>query len=294
MFAVAALRQIGAYATPDGIPKTQLSVVVYLDILGFNQEIRVAHGHNESDDLLKRFIDAIGGWYGSGGVMHDSYSAANDGRRDWEVKAFTDNVVLARPFRYDPEGESELGSALSNISLFQTDLAHHGFFVRGGVAVGELYVDDSIVFGIGLLDAYVAEQSAVVPRIVLADSAVEYSHKHLTYYGSIKGTPRSRALLIDEDKRWIVNYLASVWPDRTEPPLFNWLEKHRDVVAEKLQTFANDSHVLSKYQWAAKYHNYFCQHLPGGEDYLLDVPLSPMAMVRLEDDPETIRRYDSR
>lgn len=285
------LRQTGAYATPDGVPKTQLSVVAYLDILGFTQEIRAAHNRAESDALLKRFTDVIGGWYGPGGVMHDRFSAEKDGRRQWEVKAFTDNVVLAHPIRYDPDGEAELGSAFSDISLFQIDLAHHGLFLRGGVAVGELYADEGFVFGVGLLDAYAAEQTAGSPRVVLADSAVEYSHKHLSYYGAVKGAPRSRALLIDEDKRWIVNYLTSVWPERTEPPLFDWLEKHRDVVSEKLQTFATDSRVLPKYLWAGRYHNYFCQHLPGGEDYMLDLPLSPLALTRLEDDPETVRRH---
>ena len=38
----------GAYATEDGVPRTQPSVVVYLDVLGFTQQIREAHEHDKS------------------------------------------------------------------------------------------------------------------------------------------------------------------------------------------------------------------------------------------------------
>ena len=81
------------------------------------------------------------------------------------------------------DGEPELDQVLSDIALLQLGLAHEGFFVRGGVAVGALYIDDDMVFGPGLLDAHDAEQNAKTPRVVLHESAVKLVKRHVTYYG---------------------------------------------------------------------------------------------------------------
>jgi hypothetical protein len=170
-------------------------------------------------------------------------------------------------------------------------LAERGMFVRGGIAVGDLYVDESIVFGVALLDAYETEQSADTPRVVLAPSAVEAVYQHLRYYGKVSNAPQSGDLLIDEDGKWFVNYLSDLWPDRTEPPIFEWLESHATAVSERLVRFKGSPKILSKYVWAARYHNYFCEHLPGGNGYLLDIGIPPLAAVKLEDDPEVARRH---
>lgn len=88
-----------------------------------------------------------------------------DAERLWDLKAFTDNLVIGHPVRQD--GEPELGRVLMDIAALQLDLAREAFFVRGGVAVGPLYMSQDIVFGAGLLDAPDAEQQADVPRVVL-------------------------------------------------------------------------------------------------------------------------------
>ena len=62
------------------------------------------------------------------------------------------------------DGESELGAAFSEIGLFQLGFAEKDLFVRGGIAIGDAYGDESLVFGVGILDAYAAEQRAGWPR----------------------------------------------------------------------------------------------------------------------------------
>jgi hypothetical protein len=187
-----------------------------------------------------------------------------------------------------------LGSAFSDVALFQLALAEHGFFVRGSIAVGEAYVDEAMVYGTAILDAYEAEETARWPRVVLSGSAVEYLHKHLEYYASIDVAPQNRNVLIDEDRLWFVNYLEGVWQNLTEPPVLGWLKWHRDAVSAKLDAFRDNAAVLSKYEWTARYHNYYCGVLPGGDDYTIEAGGEPLRPTRLQDDPGVIRRQRSR
>lgn len=269
---------LSAYATEDGKPKAQPSIVVYLDVLGFTQQVRASHDTGASDTLLQRFAAVIRQWY----VSLRGQAQSGDERRDWELKAFTDNVVLGHPIRWD-DGEAELTAVMSDVALFQIGLAHEGFFVRGGIAAGDLYMDEDIVFGIGLLDAVEAEQKADTPRVVLAESAIQLVKQHLEYYASVDTSPQNRHLLFDEDNQFVVNYLSCSWPDHTEPPLFDWLAKHRDVLVGKLAHHRAEPHVWAKYAWVARYHNYFCDSIPGGMPHRVDVSLPPLEPKRLQD-----------
>ena len=285
-------KRTGAYATADGQPRTRLSIVAYFDLLGFTQQIRDADEQGRSDELLQRLAAFIKDWYGQDGVLHDKWSRTEDGRPSREVRAFTDDVVMAHPLDYDEEGEAEMAGIQGHLSLLQMAFAFDGFFLRGGLAVGDVYVDSTIVYGKAFLDAVEAEKKANWPRIVFARSAIEYVHKHLGYYGSVKSAPAKRHIFIDEDGEWVLDYLEDVRQDRTEPPIFDWLKKHRDVVAQKLKEFALTPRILAKYQWVARYHNHTCARLPGCEEYVLDV--RSFSLKRLEDDEEVLRRHRDR
>ena len=273
------------YAPKEGPPKTLKSVVAYLDILGFTQEVQTASDAGEADALLQRFDAAIRKWYDS---LRDNADAGEERPRIWELKAFTDIVVIGHPILWD--GEAELGHVFTDVALLQLGLAHEGFFVRGGIAVGSLYMDEDIVFGNGLLDAHAAEQNADAPRVVLAESAVAFVGRHVEYYASVEISPQNEHLFVDEDGRMVVSYLSSLWPDRTEQPHFDWLAKHRDVVTKKLGMYRAQPRVWAKYAWVARYHNFFCASLPGGPQYSINLSLFTLDGKRLQDVIRTRRR----
>ena len=59
-------------------------------------------------------------------------------------------------------------------------MALEGLFVRGGVSVGEFYINEDIVFGPALLDAHNTESNlACYPRIVLDDKTVGRLQKYI-------------------------------------------------------------------------------------------------------------------
>jgi hypothetical protein len=114
---------------------------------------------------------------------------------------YTTGIRGAHPILED--AELELGLGFNQVSYFQMLMTKEGFFVRGAIAVGELYMDDIEVFGAGLMDAYEAERSlARDPRIVHAASAQHAVNRHLAYYGQGSDAPQNRELLLDNDGQY--------------------------------------------------------------------------------------------
>lgn len=166
--------------------------------------------------------------------------------------------MLAWPIRDD--GEVELGTIFRRLADFQFAMSVEGFFIRGGVAVGEAYVDDLAVFGDALTQAYLAESAlARDPRIVLANSAVDLVKHHLGYYGNSRYAPQASELLCDSDGQWFVNYLDTVLFVADEyGPFYDEFLKHKRAVELKLARYKAEPAIFAKYAWVANYHNYFC------------------------------------
>lgn len=179
------------------------------------------------------------------------------GGKDFSAfRAFTDNIVIGQPIHDD--GEIELGSVFNSLSYFQMLMTMEGFFVRGAIAIGDLYMDDIAVFGAGLIEAYEAETTlAHDPRIVLAPSAQLAVNRHLEYYGRGSHAPQNRDLLRDSDGQYFVNYLDTLIP--AEGYFYeNELATHKARIEEKLALLKSRPSVWAKYLWAANYHNYWC------------------------------------
>jgi hypothetical protein len=239
------------YREKDGRPKLRRSVVAFIDLLGYRSAVVRAHAEGRQHEFLLKLRTAL----------TESLSRLRDivpgHRAPWRVKAFTDNIVLCFPML---SGEDEAGTlpiAIDRLGSFQLYMTIDGFFIRGGVAVADVYFDEEIVFGPGLLEAYATEsQRARDPRIVLADSCLQYIAES-----------SSCSLLKDADGQLFVNYLNKIiWYDvydeqegRTPAPGVDFLTQHKRLVEAKLHEYAAEPAVWSKYHWVARYHNFFCK-----------------------------------
>ena len=186
------------------------------------------------------------------------------------LRAFSDNIAIGWPITGD--GEGELINAFENLAVFQLEMANAGFFVRGAISVGSVYLDEIVVFGDALLEAYRGETSlARDPRIVLTQSARSYVSRHLEYYQNTLHAPQTSDVLQDTDKQWFINYLDAIMIAENEAgPFFGVLEKHKISVESKLEQYRQKPPIFSKYAWSASYHNYFCQ-LHDFHDYIINV-----------------------
>ncbi|HXA18112.1 MAG TPA: hypothetical protein VN380_14025 [Thermoanaerobaculia bacterium] len=252
--------RFAAFETENGIPRLQQSVVAFVDFLGFSRQIREAAKHSRVEELLRNVHEFLSSWRPA---LIDRYSRHPDRRKDWEIKFFTDNIVIGRPLR--PERGFEMGSVIGSLCLFQLDAISHGFFLRGGISVGSFFMDDHVVFGVPLLDAYETESCiAKSPRIVLAASARELVAASILSRDHAECSPYYHDVIQENDGEWFLNYLEACFHNYTEPPEFAWIKAHRDEIIRCIARHQSDPKIFPKYEWAARYHNFWCVswHIP--------------------------------
>src|ERR1700685_4672116 len=139
-----------------GKPRLQKSVVTFVDILGYQALVASAATKRKHSELLSRLHAALRTSRSFIDPALIGEAPRVYGAKDKvAMRAFTDNIVIGRPVKLD--SHIEVAAALNEISYFQLTMAIRGFFVRGGIAIGDLYMDDIAVFGRGLIEAYNAE-----------------------------------------------------------------------------------------------------------------------------------------
>lgn len=222
--------------------KLRESIVVFIDVLGFSKQILASTANGNGTELLKKLCRAIK----HARTAFDFVYLPPLCCPTCEVKLFTDNIVIGFPI---PEGKTMfevMKSTVPKIAAYQCTFLEHGFFVRGGIAIGEHYMDRDIVFGPALIEAHSLEsEKAKYPRIVFSAEAAEF----------VDPEDQLSSLAADIQLQYI-NYLEmeKCFPQGAIPRL----EKHRKYVKENLNIYRDNSEVSPKYEWARNYHNDFC------------------------------------
>ncbi len=239
-------------------PQLVNSIVCAIDILGFSQMIVDSCNNGTGSQLLQEINYLIN--KNKQCIIPNKYSQG-------KIKIYTDNMVVGYPIKGD--GEQELDEILDNVSEYQFNLSLEGLFVRGGVSVGDFYINEDIVFGPALLDAHNTESKlALYPRIILDDKTVAKLQKYINYYDV---APQHNKILIDNDGQWFLNYLNTIFKYYTECNneyeferiQLELLLKHKEKIEEMLNIHQENIKVWDKYVWTANYHNYFCDlHFP--------------------------------
>ena len=252
------------YIRTSSEPELTPSVVSYVDILGYREMAMKAESEKREGEFLKKIHRA----FTEGQKFLKGDFGPKIGIRDrYVIKAFTDNVVLGYPLNLMKgfrEGELELWEVFEMLSFFQIRMSNGGFFIRGAISVGELYIDDVIVLGKGLTEAYQGESEiARDPRIILTASATAAVKKQLETYKEERDTPHHRYLYRDSDGQLFLNYLEGILVAESEAgPFYSELETHRQMIEQRLTEFTTRPTIWSKYLWAANYHNFFCSQYP--------------------------------
>lgn len=143
-------------------PEESNYLIAYIDILGTKEIISGSDGKEFFKLIHETLALATKGFIQSKGWGFD----------DLEFKIFSDNLLVAIQCE-----KNKLQEAFQTLSDFLTMLlimfVYKGVFFRGGITYGKLAIDDTIVWGKGLIDAVqLEEQIAIYPRIVLSDSLV--------------------------------------------------------------------------------------------------------------------------
>lgn len=246
------------------------SLVVFADVLGFSSEMKAAYEQGTPQTLLNRFSEAIESAYHG---LQDNFESSDYPKpcKSWDFKAFTDNVVIGFPIRDD--GEHEMLWMLEQLAVFQLMMIQKGFFVRGGVSVGEHYMNSNMVFGSALIEAHEVESKfSRDPRIVLGSSAVR----------------NFRTVLKDSDGQLFLNYLDMTRPhNHSDIKVFHEsIRQHQETVIQKLKEFCDGPYIRNKYVWVANYHNFFCDQYSLESTFRVDNNLLQIPPQRIDEEFE--------
>ena len=143
------------YKQDDLPPELTQSVCAFVDILGYQSLIDDAQGSIEQHNLLIKLHKALSfsrKWLDDGFASPRLQQVGD--KDDFFLKGFTDNVVIGWPVTDGGDGTMEMEQALVRLAYFQLDMVNAGFFVRGAISVGSLYLDETMVFGEALSEAY--------------------------------------------------------------------------------------------------------------------------------------------
>ena len=229
--------------------QTTPHIVLFADLLGFrDRALKVARDKKAASLLLTDYSSAI-----------DLAMAAIEEFRDGAIfRSFGDSFLFAERIA-GQEAESEMGWVLIAACDVQLALANAGWFMRGGLAVGPFVADDRLVFGQAFFEAYALEQEkAIHPRIVLSEGAAQEAESHMRFYGKPYEAPHNGYLLRDADGSLFLNYLYAPLGAGEDPSVAAQLcGQHKVVVEKALDDHRGSPRHWAKYEWIARYHNFF-------------------------------------
>ncbi len=256
------------YFKEGGIPGLRRSVVVVADILGFKELNRKAFVRGEQESELRKLHS----------FLSCEYSHLDDPSKiKWRLKVHSDNLILGYPFLGE-SGEFEFAQACFSIAHYQLGMAAGGYFVRGGIGVGDLHISDTIVYGNILEEISKTEKSGTSPCVVLLASAAQY-------VATIDTIPHLDRILSTDQGQTFINYLG-ILDMNGDPTRQKLVHEHKVIIEQRLLELRKENHddpvsgkftllmakwplllcgkahahsVLEKYYWLAGYHNSFCR-----------------------------------
>jgi hypothetical protein len=229
-------------------------IVYFIDILGsknrnFNDSLKINEMfHEELEKVQKR------------------HRPTSVGRR--YVTSFSDcaYIIYAIKEEYDKDDIfleyifTSLYNTASTIAYFVVN----GFLCRGGIYCGEVYFDGTknIIFGPAVNNAYLLEQKAKMPRLLLDDELavkiIEYDKKIKSANEMARVTNGNILLQDNIDKKYYLNYLnyltgvSSVGLGTKAYTYHSFYEQAKQHSLDVI-TNADDYDIILKHKWHLNY-----------------------------------------
>lgn len=209
--------------------------VAFLDILGFKNLISGPNSTCQSILKIYRELDVMQKVY-----FGDEYGET----QDVKMKVMSDSICLY----IEADKPNALDSLLSFCIVFQYDLLvlPQHIFVRGGIAFGDMFIENDIVFGPALTQAYLLEErNAKVPRIIILKETLDHGKMRAD-----KDTARriEQWTFRDDDAFYTLNYFALLYLRGNNEKI---IEQLNAVVSDYLDTTIDES-IRQKYLYVEK------------------------------------------
>lgn len=199
-------------------------MVAFIDILGFSSFISDDAQSIEPARLLE---------------LRQLLASVKSSAVELDVRAFSDSIIISAPLEV-----TAVVQLLKTTLDLQSRFVSNGVLVRGGIAFGKHYSDDTLIYSEALIRAYELEKDkARFPRILVASDLLDW------YFHNESTKPEDAdlvksILLVDRDNFTFIDYLQ-----------VEAIESHLRVIGLYKIYNATPS-VLEKIQWLCQYHNF--------------------------------------
>lgn len=205
----------------DSSNEYRQSIVAFLDLLGFSNTVK----DTENEKQLIGALRIIKAWNSTDGANYkfaglkkaicESGADLDENKVSEEINIsyFSDSLVITLPYE-EKEFDAKLKIVIYLTANLLSALAMNSFFVRGGIAIGNMYHKKNIFFGPAFLEAHDLEsKKAVNPRVI-------FSNKIMEEIGSPEKLTNVKKA---DDGLWHIDW-------------FSWLKDHRTKQTEGLMT----------------------------------------------------------
>jgi hypothetical protein len=243
--------------------------VAFFDILGFKDIIQGAVTEAQAIEKIQLFNDAL---LTGREIFHKQWSWEVD---EFAVKMFSDCICVSVPAKHE-----NVDAFFKAITYVQTTFAYNRIMLRGGVTVGRHYINEELIFGEALVEAYKLEMTTKHPHIAVSEKLREFIMPETLEYGE---DPETQMRLVNaahlqhayvfklrHDPVLFLGYL-NFQPD--DDPVAH-LREHRDWIIWGLEQHRGNVGVRPKFEWLRRYHNQWCsiyeKHWDNRDELLID------------------------
>lgn len=209
----------------------EICYVAFLDILGFKEEVLKKYS---TVDVAKIFMNIK--QIRKNCLKKNGFDKEYDyALQETVIRIMSDSIVISTPIKF----ENSLSIVAEICMLIQMELIKvHHILLRGAISKGGFFYDEEIMFGQGLVNAYINEGKAKNPRITILKELVD---EYVERVGTSRITYITDFLLKDIDGIYFINYFH-------ERELFKeWGKEQKKIQVHK--------YVHEKYVWLYKWIN---------------------------------------
>lgn len=144
--------------------KYETRLIAFLDILGFSQLV-LERKDDDVDFIINLIPDML------------KTHRGNSLRNDLEVTHISDSVIISLKTNVTDQELNDLSHLCIFIGRLQFELAVNGYYMRGGVTVGDVLHDSTrnLIIGPAFIEAYLLEQKkCIYPRVILDNKIKQF------------------------------------------------------------------------------------------------------------------------
>lgn len=149
----------------------QEHIICFVDLLGFSE---ASYDNETTKHQILNLLTSLASFRGDFGINTSPEEHGHSTTIRPAISTFSDHIIMSYPTKNLKEHHIDNMMTMSflqkRIGIIANKAIPEGFLLRGGITIGNLYHNQGVVFGEGLIDAYNLESKiAFYPRIIIAE-----------------------------------------------------------------------------------------------------------------------------